>query len=235
MTPGVASTIFGRRLGLAEHYVAILADTGISHGLIGPREAPRLWERHVLGCAVIHPALSQGVTVADIGSGAGLPGVVLAIVRPDLEVVLVEPLGRRVGWLQDTIAELELLNVTVHEGRAESLFGLRRFPVVTARAVARIGLLSRWCLPLLEPDGRLVAMKGAKAASELEEDFTVVMAAGAVAAVISTYGEGLLDVPTTTVTVTVSKPPVAPHTAARSGGSGRPRPKTSRPRPPAST
>lgn len=231
----MARKIFGERLGLAERYVAELSDTGISHGLIGPREAPRLWERHVLGCAVFHPAFPVGLTVADIGSGAGLPGVVLSIVRPDLDVVLVEPLHRRVVWLQATIEELELPNVTVHEGRAESLFGVRRFPAVTARAVARIGALSRWCLPLLEAGGRLVALKGASAATELEEDRDVVLAAGGVEAYISSYGGELLEVATTTVTVTVAQAPEVPKSATRSAGSGRPRQHPPRPRPERST
>lgn len=231
-TPPVAQAIFGGRLALAERYVAELSDTGISHGLIGPRETPRLWDRHVLGCAVYHPAIPAGIAVADVGSGAGLPGVVLAIVRPDLDVVLIEPLHRRVVWLQATITKLELPNVTVHEGRAESLFGLRRFPAVTARAVARIGVLSRWCLPLLETDGRLLAMKGASAVVELEEDRAAVLAAGGVEAAVSCYGGDLLEVATTIVTVTVSEAPGIPTSSAASGGSKRlPHTGTARPQP----
>ncbi|MEO7061913.1 MAG: 16S rRNA (guanine(527)-N(7))-methyltransferase RsmG [Lapillicoccus sp.] len=218
-TPQLASVVFGERVGLAERYVRELADTGTSHGLIGPRETPRLWDRHVLGCAVFHPAFPRGVTVADIGSGAGLPGIVLGIVRPDLEIVLVEPLHRRVVWLQATIETLELDNVTVYEGRAESLWGQRRFPVITARAVARIGALASWCLPLLEPGGRLVAMKGSSAASELDEDRAAVRAAGGVESGVTTYGDDLLAIPTTVVTVSVGAP--APVPPRPSQGRGR--------------
>lgn len=230
-TPQVAEAIFGDRLVFAEHYVAQLAGTGIDHGLIGPREAPRLWERHVLGCAVLHPAFPPEASVADIGSGAGLPGIVLAVVRPDLELVLVEPLHRRVIWLQSTIDELELPNVTVHEGRAESLWGVRRFPAVTARAVARIGALSGWCLPLLEAEGRLVAMKGASAPTEVSEDRATVLAAGGVAMDVTTYGGELLDVPTTAVIVTVAGPPELPRTTPRAKASSPRRRGTRDPRP----
>ena len=105
-TPVAARALFGDRAEVAEHYVAILADTGISHGLVGPREAPRLWERHVLNCAVVHPLFAPDTEVADIGSGAGLPGLVLAIIRPDLHLHLVEPLQRRTVWLRRTVEEL---------------------------------------------------------------------------------------------------------------------------------
>ena len=138
-TPTVAATVFGPRLDMAEAYVALLADTGISHGLIGPREAPRLWDRHVLNSAVVQPVFAEGARVADIGSGAGLPGIPLAIARPDLQMVLVEPLLRRTTWLTSTIEALGLTNVEVHRGRAESLWGAERFRHVTARAVARTG------------------------------------------------------------------------------------------------
>ena len=123
--------------------MALLADTGISHGLIGPREAPRLWDRHVLNSAVVQPVFAEGARVADIGSGAGLPGIPLAIARPDLRMVLVEPLQRRTIWLTSTIQVLGLTNVEVHRGRAESLWGAERFRHVTARAVARTGELAR--------------------------------------------------------------------------------------------
>lgn len=221
-TPEVALAIFGDRLGLAERYVAELADTGISHGLIGPREAPRLWDRHVLGCAVLQSAFPFQAIVADIGSGAGLPGIVLGIVRPDLQLVLVEPLHRRVVWLQSTVERLELDNVTVHEGRAESLWGVRRFPVVTARAVARIGALSGRCLPLLEAGGRLVAMKGASARLEVEEDGDILLSAGGAQVSIATYGEDLLEVPTTAVVVAVDRAPDIPSSSARPRGHSTP-------------
>ena len=116
-TPPAAAGVFGDRLELAEHFVAILADTGISHGLIGPRETPRLWDRHVLNCAVVQeaiPRLEGTQQVIDVGSGAGLPGLALALARPDLDLHLVEPLARRTGWLTGSVAQLGLTNVTVH-------------------------------------------------------------------------------------------------------------------------
>ena len=198
-TPAVAAHVFGDRLPLAEHFVAILADTGISHGLIGPREAPRLWDRHVLNCAVVHeaiPVLDEGQRVIDVGSGAGLPGLALAIVRPDLDLHLVEPLARRTGWLSGTVAQLGLTNVTVHTARAESLWDRIDAPWVTARAVSGIVQLAEWTLPLLTPGGSLLALKGSRAYTELDEGRTALTRLGVVDAAVDVYGEGLLDEPT---------------------------------------
>lgn len=147
--PSGAAAVFGERLPIATAFVAILADTGVSHGLIGPREVPRLWDRHVLNCAVIEDAFPSGAMVIDVGSGAGLPGLALAITRSDLDVHLVEPMLRRTKWLSETVAALHLDNVTVHRGRAEEFAGVLSAPWVTARAVARLDKLARWCVPLL--------------------------------------------------------------------------------------
>ncbi|GAA1881499.1 16S rRNA (guanine(527)-N(7))-methyltransferase RsmG [Lapillicoccus jejuensis] len=196
-TPSSAVTVFGDRLEVAEHYVALLATTGIDHGLVGPREAPRLWERHVLGCGVVAPLLGPSSTLADIGSGAGLPGLVLALARPDVTVTLVEPLHRRVIWLERAVTELGLGNVTVHEGRAESLWTHRTFDVVTARAVARIGVLAGWCLPLVAPGGRLLAIKGRSIEDELREDAAALTAAGADAWQVEQLGSSVLEQPAT--------------------------------------
>src|SRR6476660_5531261 len=141
--PPAAATVFGDRLVVAEQFASVLADTGVSHGLIGPREVPILWERHILNCAVAEDSFPQGVAVVDVGSGAGLPGLALAIARPDLHLHLVEPMLRRTTWLSDTIAELGLDNCTVHRGRAEEFQGRLRAPFATARAVARIDRLAR--------------------------------------------------------------------------------------------
>jgi 16S rRNA (guanine527-N7)-methyltransferase len=157
------------RLSLIEAYAASLADAGVVRGLIGPREVPRLWERHLLNCAVVGEAIPQGSTVADIGSGAGLPGLVLAIARPDLRITLVEPLLRRTTYLSEVVEELGLDTVEVWRGRADALHGDRRFDVVTSRAVAPLGRLLTWSMPLVSPEGALVAMKGSSAASEIEE------------------------------------------------------------------
>lgn len=200
-TPVGAAQVFGDRLALAEQFTAILTDSGVSHGLIGPREVPRLWERHVLNCAVIHPAIAQGQMVIDVGSGAGLPGLALAIARPDLEIHCVEPMLRRTNWLSIAVAELGLTNVSVHRGRAEQFWGTLSAPVVTARAVARLGELAAWCLPLVLPGGCLLAIRGASVAEELEAQRPALRRLGAVDEVIETYGEGVVDPQTTVLRV----------------------------------
>ena len=202
--------MFGDRLALATQFVAVLADTGVSHGLIGPREVPRLWERHVLNCAVIEDAFPQHARLVDVGSGAGLPGIALAVARPDLDVHLVEPMQRRTEWLTDAVGTLGLDNVTVHRGRAEELVGIVAAPWVTARAVARIAKLARWCVPLLEGRGTLVAMKGRSAQEELDADRRDLTRIGLVGAVISRHGADVLEEPTVTLDLTFE-----PRTAKR--------------------
>ena len=201
--PDVAAVVFGARLPLAERFTAILADSGVSHGLVGPREVPRLWERHVLNCAVVHPAIPEGEPVIDVGSGAGLPGLALAIVRPDLRLLLVEPMLRRTTWLTNTVEELGLDNVEVHRGRAEQFWGRLSAPVVTARAVARLGELARWSLPLLSPGGSMLALKGASAQEELDADRAAVRRLGVVAEAVESYGSGIIDPETTVVRLTL--------------------------------
>jgi 16S rRNA (guanine527-N7)-methyltransferase len=205
--PVGAADVFGDRLVLAERFTAILTDTGVSHGLIGPREVPRLWERHLLNCAVIHPAIPAGQMVIDVGSGAGLPGLALAIARPDLDLHLVEPRLRRTNWLAMAIAELGLTNVSVHRGRAEQFWGILSAPVVTARAVARLSELAHWCLPLLLPGGSLLALRGSSVATELDADRAVLRRLGAVNEVIETFGHGIVDPETTVLRVVVSDLP----------------------------
>jgi len=205
---------------LAVRFVEILADTGVSHGLIGPREVPRLWERHVLNCAVVADAFPEGSRLVDVGSGAGLPGVALAIVRPDLDVHLVEPMLRRTEWLSAVVAELGLDTVTVHRGRAEELVGTVSAPYVTARAVARLDKLARWCVPLLEPAGTLVAMKGRSAAEELAADRPALLRLGMVEAVVSEHGGDLLEEPVLTVDLRF-EPKRRAGTSATSGKSAK--------------
>ena len=197
--PEGAAAVFGERMPLAVRFAEILADTGVSHGLIGPREVPRLWERHLLNCAVIEDSFPHESRVVDVGSGAGLPGVALAIVRPDLGVHLVEPMLRRTDWLAGVVAELALDNVTVHRGRAEELVGAVSAPFVTARAVARLDKLARWCVPLLEPGGTLVAMKGRSAAQELVQDRRALDRLGLVDARVNEHGGAALVEPVLTV------------------------------------
>ena len=201
--PPVAAEVFGARLPMAEAFTALLSDSGVSHGLVGPREVPRLWERHVLNCAVVQEAIPADVRLIDVGSGAGLPGLALAVARPDLDIHLVEPMLRRTTWLTDAVATLGLDNVTVHRGRAEQFWGELSAPVVTARAVARLSELARWCLPLLEPQGSLLALKGLSAVEELAEDLEDVRRAGSVGEEVRYYGQGVVDPLTTVVHVRV--------------------------------
>jgi 16S rRNA (guanine527-N7)-methyltransferase len=155
------------RLPLAERYVELLATAGVERGLIGPRETPRLWDRHVLNCLAVEQAVPEGAALADLGSGAGLPGLVLAIGRPDLAVTLVEPLQRRTVFLEEVVDALGLDGVRVVRGRAESLHGVERFDVVTARALAPLSRLLGWAMPLVAPTGVLLAMKGSSAPAEV--------------------------------------------------------------------
>lgn len=161
--------MFGARLALAERYATLLAEEGVAWGLIGPREVDRVWDRHILNCAVLGELVPTGATVADIGSGAGLPGIPLALARPDLDVTLVEPLLRRTRFLDLVVGELRLERVRVLRGRADSpqVREAAPFDVVTARAVAPLERLARWCLPLLGPTGQVLALKGAAATEEL--------------------------------------------------------------------
>jgi len=175
----VAGQVFGDRLPLARRYAELLATEGTLRGLVGPREAPRLWDRHLLNCAVLAELLPVGSVVADVGSGAGLPGIVLGVARPDLTVVLIESLARRTAFLDEVVDELGLSRVSVVRGRAEELVGRIPVPdVVTARAVASLDRLARWCLPLLPVGGRLLAMKGASAPEEAAEHAAQVRRAG---------------------------------------------------------
>jgi 16S rRNA (guanine527-N7)-methyltransferase len=228
-TPQVASTLFpGDRLALAERYAAVLADDGVVRGLIGPREAPRLWERHLLNCAVLAQAVPADGSVCDIGSGAGLPGLVLAIARPDLRVTLVEPLLRRTTFLQEVVADLSLPTVEVVRGRAEKLHGERRFDVVTSRAVAPLGKLLAWSMPLVAPEGALVAMKGSSIHREIDEAQPVIHRMGLAAPQVIPLGEDVLAEPTSAVRVVWADPtqvgwPDSAHSGGRAGGPARTR------------
>ena len=199
--PTVAAMVFGDRLALAQEFTRLLATEGVTRGLIGPREAPRLWERHVLNCAALTDAFAMGATVADIGSGAGLPGIVLALRRPDLKVTLIEPLLRRTTFLSEVVEHLGLDNVEVVRARAEEVHGTRTFDAVTSRAVAALDKLARWSLPLVRPGGDMVAMKGSSAPEELARHKESVHRLGGRSFVVERYGEDWLDQPTTVIRV----------------------------------
>jgi 16S rRNA (guanine527-N7)-methyltransferase len=198
-----ARALFAERLPLAVRYAELLATDGVVRGLIGPREAPRLWDRHLVNCAVVAELVPNASSVIDVGSGAGLPGIVLAIARPDLTVALVESLARRVAFLAEAIAALGLSGgVSVVHARAEESVGrLAPADVVTARAVAPLDRLAAWCLPLAAVGGRLLALKGSSAAEEVAEHRAVVARLGGSAPVLRRCGVGLVDPPTTVVEV----------------------------------
>ncbi|MBF4461100.1 MULTISPECIES: 16S rRNA (guanine(527)-N(7))-methyltransferase RsmG [unclassified Rathayibacter] len=164
--PTAASVIAGDRLPLLRRFTAALAEQGEERGLIGPLELPRLWTRHVLNSALVAPLLRPGV-VGDVGSGAGLPGLVLAILRPDVQFVLIEPMERRVSWLDEQIQALDIDNVSVVRARAEEVSLSTPLDQVTARAVSALSKLIPWTAPLLRPGGELVLLKGVGAEREI--------------------------------------------------------------------
>jgi 16S rRNA (guanine527-N7)-methyltransferase len=184
-------------------FVDLLTTTGVERGLIGPRETDRVWGRHILNCAVVEAALPHGASVLDLGSGAGLPGLVLALARPDLSVTLLEPLLRRATFLEETVDELGLERVDVVRARAEEFADghAHTFDVVTARAVAPLTRLVPWAMPLCRVGGELVAMKGSSAAAELEDARAVIGRSGGSNPRIEVLGVGLVEPPTTVVRI----------------------------------
>lgn len=203
---------------LLERYAALLAGPGVERGLLGPREAPRLWERHLCNCAGLAPLLQPGQLVVDLGSGAGLPGVVLAALRPDITMILVEPLLRRADYLQQVVEALGLRTTVVRRARAEALAGALLADVVVARAVAPLDRLAGWALPLLRPGGRLLALKGERADAELAAASSALQAAGASSSEVLTVGTGL----TSARVVAVTAGPTASGASARSRSACRP-------------
>ncbi|WP_067493874.1 16S rRNA (guanine(527)-N(7))-methyltransferase RsmG [Actinoplanes sp. TFC3] len=209
-----AQQVFGDRLELAGRYAQLLVTDGVVRGLIGPREAPRIWERHLINCGVMSETIPYGASVIDVGSGAGLPGIVLAVARPDLRITLVEPLARRTAFLSEAVTTLDLDHaVTVVRGRAEDLAGGPPAPVdvVTARAVAPLDRLAGWCLPLAAIGGRLVALKGASAAEEVAEHREAINRLGGGDPVVRLCGAGVIDPPSTVVEIVRERDVVAPR------------------------
>ena len=199
--PVAAEQIFGDRIGLARRFTAALGAHGEERGLIGPLEPPRLWSRHVLNSAVIAP-LFQG-RVGDVGSGAGLPGLVLAIARPDVQWVLIEPMERRVAWLTEQVDSLGLDNVELVRARAEDWRGGPTLDAVTARAVSALRTLVPITAPLVRNGGELVLLKGASAANEIEAAEKQLRKFRVTHARVEVVGEGLLDEPTRVIRATV--------------------------------
>ena len=194
-TPPEVATVFGDRLPLAVAYHESLRSDATVRGLIGPREAPRLWERHILNCAVIGELMDRDSRVVDIGSGAGLPGIPLAIARPDLDITLIEPQLRRVNYLKEIVGKLGLDNVSVVRGRAEEKSTKRQnrgADYVTSRAVAPLGKLMGWSLPLTRQHGLVLAMKGASAHEEIERDQRTISSAGGGECSVVEAGAGVL-------------------------------------------
>lgn len=196
-----AQSLFGDRYPLAQRYVEHLSTTGLEHGLLGPREVPRMWSRHLLNCAVLGPALPDGATVADVGSGSGLPGLAAALVRDDLEFTLIEPMERRVDWLDTVVKDLGVENVSIIRARAEEVADEVMADVVTARAVSALKKLIPLTVPLLDDDGQLMFIKGRSAAEEITAADKVLRKHRLRTPSVELLGEGLLEEPTTMVRV----------------------------------
>ncbi|MEB4209220.1 16S rRNA (guanine(527)-N(7))-methyltransferase RsmG [Mycobacterium sp. 94-17] len=212
--------IFGDRREAAERYAQILATAGVERGLLGPREVDRIWNRHILNSAALAELLDRGERIVDIGSGAGLPGIPLAIARPDLEVVLLEPLLRRSEFLNEVVNELGLA-VEVVRGRAEEPGVRNRFgerDAAVSRAVASLDKLTKWSLPLLRPAGRMLAIKGERASDEVDRYRRVMAASGAADVRVVTCGANYLRPPATVVSARRGNSPH--HKQARSGKAG---------------
>jgi 16S rRNA (guanine527-N7)-methyltransferase len=191
--------IFGHSLPSAQLYAELLAGPGVERGLIGPDETSRIWDRHLLNCAVVAELIPDSGLLADLGSGAGLPGLVLAMLRPNAQVILLEPMERRTVFLAECVRELGLTNVRIRRGRAEELAGKINADVVTARAVARLERLAILAAGLARPGGQVLAIKGSNADREVTEAEPVLRRLGAGEVEILTAGGNLLAQPTTVV------------------------------------
>jgi 16S rRNA (guanine527-N7)-methyltransferase len=195
--PAVAKTVFGDRVELARGYAAALVRDSDHLGLLGPREMPRLWSRHILNSAVVADLVSPGKSVCDIGSGAGLPGIPMAIALPETKFTLIEPMERRSDWLIEIVNELGLTNVEVLRARAEEVGDA--FDIATARAVSALPKLLRLCVPLVRHGGEILALKGSRAAEEIEESKRLQKKLGIASFQIEYAGAGLLVEPTLVV------------------------------------
>jgi 16S rRNA (guanine527-N7)-methyltransferase len=200
--PESAKAIFGPQIEKARAFAQKLANDSDDLGLLGPRELDKLWSRHILNSAVVTETVNPGDHVADVGSGAGLPGIPMAIALPEAQFVLIEPMERRSTWMLEVIQELGLTNVEVRRARAEEVLDLK-FDIVTARAVAALDKLLRLTVPLLKPGGSLIALKGSKAAEEIEASKKLQKKLGIASFEIQICGEKFLAEPTSVVKTTL--------------------------------
>jgi 16S rRNA (guanine527-N7)-methyltransferase len=216
--PAGALEIFGSVFPIARRYANILATDGIIRGLIGPHETARLWDRHLLNCAVVADLMPRRATLLDIGSGAGLPGIVLAMLLPEVQVTLLEPMARRVEFLDECRAALGLRNVAVRRGRAEEVRGQVRAEVVTARAVAPLDRLAGLAIPLVQPGGMVLALKGQRAAAEADAAGPVLRRLGVSDVAVLRAGVGKIAPPATVVRLIAGAQPTGSRGSARSTG-----------------
>ena len=200
--PAAAVAIFGDQIDQARSFAQTLANDSDELGLLGPRELDKLWTRHILNSAVVAELVRPGDKVADVGSGAGLPGIPMAIARPDAEFVLIEPMERRSSWMLEVVEDLGLKNVRVLRSRAEDVTE-QDFDIVTARAVAALDKLLKMCVPLLKPGGALIALKGSKAAEEIANSKKLEKKLGISSFEILVCGEKFLPEPTSVVKTTL--------------------------------
>jgi 16S rRNA (guanine527-N7)-methyltransferase len=217
--PPAAAGLFGPRFETAQRYAEILAGAGVERGLIGPREIDRLWDRHLLNSVAVAELLDRGEQVADIGSGAGLPGIPLALARPDLHITLIEPLLRRSDFLREVTAELDI-DVTVIRGRAEDAVVQTEagaMDAVVSRAVASLDKLTKWSVPLLKPAGRMAALKGDRAEEEIRVHRRVMKSLGVVDVRVMKCGENYLEPPATVVVARCRKPGPVGNRPIRTG------------------
>ena len=191
--PAEAADVFAAALPLAERYVQMLAGPGVIRGLLGPREVPRLWTRHVLNCAAVADLVPRPSTLIDLGSGAGLPGIVLALLLPDVQVTLLERMERRSLFLDECVQELGLRNAQVYRATAEEVAGKLTADVVTARAVAPLDRLAGLAAGLVRPGGLILAVKGAAAEEEVAEARPVLRRLGMRDVAVVRAGDGKVD------------------------------------------
>jgi 16S rRNA (guanine527-N7)-methyltransferase len=224
--PPAAVEVFGTAIGLAERYAGLLAGPGVERGLLGPGEAARLWDRHLLNCAAVAELVPSPCSLIDLGSGAGLPGIVLAMLLPDVTVTLLEPMARRVTFLAECIQILGLANVAVRRGRAEDVTGQLTADVVVVRAVAPMDKLAGLAIGLLKPGGVVLAIKGAGAAAEVSRARPELRRLGARDVEVLRAGSGRVDPAATVVRFTAGRPrshtarPGAPGTSGAVGADG---------------